>query len=76
MEPITGGGRGAAGLGPGEVETVGEELAVSGGDESRAASRLLTCFAQSRSERADEGRVQAMLIVAGESQEEDVAALL
>lgn len=49
------GGGGGGGLGPAEVEAVGEELAVSGGDEDRAASGLGLGLGQSRQERVDEG---------------------
>lgn len=66
VEAVDGGGRRTGGLSPGEVEAVGEETAVCGGDEDGAGSGLRFDLGEKREEGGDESGIKAVVVVAGE----------
>lgn len=76
---LAGGGGGSGGVGPSEVEAVGEEPALGGGDEGgavRCGGVFGADLGEGGSERRDEIGVEAVLVVAGEAEDIDAATLL
>lgn len=65
MEAFPGAGSRAGGLGPAEVEAVGEEFAMRSGDKSRAGSGLGFGLDDSREDRVDCGRTEPVFVYVG-----------
>ena len=77
LKAVDGGGSGTGGLGPGEIEAIGEEFgALGGGDKDGAARGLRFELGDGGEKGVDDGGAQTVVIVTGESEIEEVAPLL
>ena len=78
VEAVDGGRGGAGGSGLVEIEAMGEEFgALGGGDEDESGRGLGFELGESRAEGIDDGGAETVVVViANESEEEEVAPLL
>lgn len=67
VEAFSGGRNRAGGMSPREIEAVGEEFAMGSSDENGAWGGLGLDFGKSFEESGDDGGVEAMVVVAGQS---------